>query len=1555
MKLFYFRWIKKYFKSLFFVIFIASIFFVVEKENIDVRYKVKDEEEKIEKSSKMSYTPFWSDSTIIQYELFPGDASTPPVYELFISIALIDDKKPVTIKWGDGYTTVCRQDDLYTHKYYATGKYYVEICDNLKTFSRHFNTLHIQKSNEQMRRIERIASTLKDLSYLGYNAKNLYFVVDDYPTEVTDVYRMFDGAKKFNSPVSTLDTSLVKDTSFMFCNTNFNHSVSHFKTLNVESMNGMFSYTPFNQPLNNFDTKKVTNMRSMFENALNFNQPLDNFNTSNVRNMSFMFANTPFNQSLDNFNTSNVTNMRSMFASNSEFNQKLDKFDTSKVTTMKKMFYNASKFNQSLDKFDTANVTDMSEMFAYTPFNQSLDNFNTANVIDMSEMFAYTPFNKSLDKFDTSKVKNMERMFKGTAKFNQLLDKFDTANVTNMSEMFSNTLEFNQPLNKFDTSKVTNMWAMFKGAAKFNQSLDKFDTANVISMNNMFADTLEFNKSLDKFDTSNVKDMSYMFKGAAKFNQLLDKFDTSNVTNMSEMFADTLEFNQLLDKFDTSKVTNMRAMFKGAAKFDQLLDKFDTANVTIMREMFANTLEFNQPLNNFDTSKVTTMSGMFYDARKFNQPINFNTSNVTNMVDMFRNAYKFSQDITNLNFKSLLDFRQLFLGSAITFDHYNSFIEKLANDKSGQKALDVPHWQYSVTHLKRSKPNKLFFDALDDFGFQIQDGGYYNLYVRPQITWKEIGYDYSFIITGAETETEKNDFLANVKHKEIMDAGMKYFEPYGLSEVKYFITYYKERLIQPIDMKNTKWNIIYWSFVYDGYERSVYLENIPKLLEGKISYTNDKFTYPGTYETEYFINIDPLLYEIKNPVFPKIIKWSIGKGVIDMKNVKWTRNVFTYSGENYEIVLDNLPIGVSATYTNNIKKEPGKYSATAEFNYIKAAYNLINEPYKTQSWEILKAPLSLRNARWEEGNFTWDGSYHKIEMIGYPSEVKVKYEDNNKIDPGKYSATVNFEYNENRYYLVNQPIKSIVWYIIKEIDLKDVEWSLSEFQYDDKEKKVELVNVASEIANIKYSGQYKAILPGKYYAYATFEYDKDKYRLINEPNRSITWSIFEVIDLAGAYWKDFEYEYDGNEKKVELIGISDKINVEYNENKKTDEGEYIATAKFYWDKTKYRVINEPINSFNWVIYQKIDLKDVKWTFKEFEYDGNEKKVELENMSLKINVKYSENTAINPNFYTAKADFDYNPNVYRVSNLPNNSFNWRIYQKIDLKDVEWNAEKFKYDGNEKEVYLKNNHIEVSFTYDTNTATEPNRYKTFAKIHYDIKKYIVENEPTLYLNWQIYHEINLENVEWNFKEFKWDGTLKKVELLNLPAGIKMNYRQGQKTNLGSYVTTAVPDYDRNKYVLINEPEYKLNWMIYTEIDYSNVRWNQESFNYDSKEKMVYLENLPKEIRVTYVGNTGKNTGNYLAKVSFLTDEKIYRPINKNIKDLAWSIKDERIEVEAENIEISEPSEVFEVIEENIEPTVKETVNNPQLVMFVIIGFSVVVSYEIFTIIKIKRGFR
>ena len=352
-----------------------------------------------------------------------------------------------SVTWGDG-----TKDSKTSHVFAAAGEVTIRIDGK---FSRWGGIREVWTDSVCLVSVDRWGETgTRDLSEAFREANNLkhveeipssatnmseafYLVQSDFTigrldtSNVTDMRRMFAGAKTFNQPVN-FDTANVTDMNSMFQNAEAFNQPVNFDTAKVTGMHMMFynSYA-FNQPVN-FDTAKVTIMENMFYNARAFNKPV-NFDTRNVGSLGSMFWGArAFNQPV-NFDAPNITTATYMFADATSFNQPVTLSHTTKLTNTAAMFYGARAFNQTVT-IDTSNVTAMGYMFSDArAFNQPV-NLDTSSATAMNYMFemAYA-FNQPL-KFDTSKVKTMDNMFDSAEAYNQDLSAWDVRMVeTHMS------------------------------------------------------------------------------------------------------------------------------------------------------------------------------------------------------------------------------------------------------------------------------------------------------------------------------------------------------------------------------------------------------------------------------------------------------------------------------------------------------------------------------------------------------------------------------------------------------------------------------------------------------------------------------------------------------------------------------------------------------------------------------------------------------------------------------------------------------------------------------------------------------------------------------------------------------------------------------------------------------------------------------------------------------------------------------------------------------------------------------------------------------------------
>lgn len=145
----------------------------------------------------------------------------------------------------------------------------------------------------------------------------------------------------YEADLNDIDTSNVKDMSFLFEDSKFNGNISKWDVSNVLNMRGMFTKSKFNGDISKWDVSNVENMSGMFADS-EFEGDLSEWNVSKVKTMSLMFCKSKFtgkNTDLSWWDVSRVQDMRNMFK-DSKFNGNISKWNVRAIEYMHGMFDN---------------------------------------------------------------------------------------------------------------------------------------------------------------------------------------------------------------------------------------------------------------------------------------------------------------------------------------------------------------------------------------------------------------------------------------------------------------------------------------------------------------------------------------------------------------------------------------------------------------------------------------------------------------------------------------------------------------------------------------------------------------------------------------------------------------------------------------------------------------------------------------------------------------------------------------------------------------------------------------------------------------------------------------------------------------------------------------------------------------------------------------------------------------------------------------------------------------------------------------------------------------
>ena len=307
-----------------------------------------------------------------------------------------------------------------------------------------------------------------------------------------------------------------------------------------------------------------------------------------------------------------------------------------------------------------------------------------------------------------------------------------------------------------------------------------------------------------------------------------------------------------------------------------------------------------------------------------------------------------------------------------------------------------------------------------------------------------------------------------------------------------------------------------------------------------------------------------------------------------------------------------------------------------------------------------------------------------------------------------------------------------------------------------------------------------------------------------------------------------------------------------------------------------------------------DLSELSWDYQaEFTYNGELQQVVIKDLPAFLDASYKNNAFVDAGEYEASVEITLidaeNYEIFgSVSNLP-----WKINKipHFDASILEWNyTEAFTYNGEEFTVELLNLPEGIKVEYQGNVATNAGSYVASAVIIPDNDNYSVEGEIKD-LEWTINKaQFDLSELKWDYVDpFTYDKEAKKVQLVEYPEYLKVEYSNNEFTNAGSYKAEALV-------TLVDAENYELagsvaacEWVIEkAEIDASGLEWDYtDSYTYSGQTYSVELVGTVEEATIAYEGNEAVNAGSYVAKAIFTYDEANYELINAPL-DLVWEIE-------------------------------------------------------------------
>ena len=312
-------------------------------------------------------------------------------------------------------------------------------------------------------------------------------------------------------------------------------------------------------------------------------------------------------------------------------------------------------------------------------------------------------------------------------------------------------------------------------------------------------------------------------------------------------------------------------------------------------------------------------------------------------------------------------------------------------------------------------------------------------------------------------------------------------------------------------------------------------------------------------------------YIFSNP----ICLFSISKADYDMTSVFWTSTELKYSGDYLEVILQNLPLGVSVIgYTDNRAQNVGKYIATAALKYDERNYNPPSAPLC--EWEIKPSEYDMSSFVVSDAEYEYDGVEHfpiisgslPIGADGTSPSYTFSRGAINVLD-GEVIVTVVFSSKSQNY---TTP-KSVTAKVKINPSAIYVTWDATTFVYDGS---VKSPKADSPLAKIKVSGQ--KVNAGCYTAVAestdpnytvinsslSYEIKKAENRWINNPYISDFYESGSPDPSATPYFGKAEFRFFSDESLSEAVSPN-------------AQGEYFMVATVPESENYLPLISSPIS------------------------------------------------------------------------------------------------------------------------------------------------------------------------------------------------------------------------------------------------------------------------------------------------------------------------------------------------------------------------------------------
>ena len=496
-----------------------------------------------------------------------------------------------------------------------------------------------------------------------------------------------------------------------------------------------------------------------------------------------------------------------------------------------------------------------------------------------------------------------------------------------------------------------------------------------------------------------------------------------------------------------------------------------------------------------------------------------------------------------------------------------------------------------------------------------------------------------------------------------------------------------------------------------------------------------------------------------------------------------------------EMAYNGNEIGVQLSTEVTNTTPTGKYAITGTWTNENYNVTFVDGVYSITSKTITEEDIKELGIEFNDATFIYDGTEKSLSVNNLPEGFKVSYENNGKVDAGKYEVKAIITGNEN--YNGEITLTATMTISPKEIRLTWID--RGPFIYNGekqvfKPQPVEGVEITVDVegGNGIDVGTYTAVASTTNKNY-TLTNNRQEYKIIA---KTITE---EDIEKLGIEFNDASFIYDGTSKSLSVNNLPEGFTVSYKNNEQVNVGTYEVEAIITGDE-----------NYNGTITLKatmtINPKEARvyWIYRgAFTYNGlRQLPTATAENGVEISIDVKEGNAINVGTYTAVAS-----TTNKNYTLTNETLDYEIVAKtiteedIEKLGIEFNDASFIYDGTSKSLSVNNLPEGFTVSYKNNEQVNVGTYEVEAIItgagNYSGE---IELTATMIINPK---EVN---VKWNETTFTYNGEKQIPTATAEGVEITVNVKEGNAIDAGTYTAVAVTS--NGNYTLTNSTlDYKI----------------------------------------------------------------------------------------------------------------------------------------------------